>query len=154
MIIINSISQLGTKSDVVVDKLRQYLEERAADAQLAFGRIEFNKEPGGKAIVIRGDGKDKKFIYSNRLNFIPLKPGDKRITESGKNYLQSRRLTEVQYVEMLKLFSIYLDYIGIECDIFIQEYEDDSKSTICIRKGKESLHKEWLKPNNFTQEKL
>ena len=55
---------------------------------------------------------------------------------------------------MLKMFCSYIDYIGIECDIYIQEFDDDENSMMCIRKGKEILVKEWLKPNNFTQEKL
>lgn len=153
-LIIQNIKQFGTDSPDIVDRLIEYLSMRADDAKLVLANMRSVRFEDSKGIVIKTSDKDKKFIFSSRTNFIPLKDGDSRIKSTGRNYLESKRLTESQYKEMIKIFSDYLDYIGIECDVFIQEFDDDPNSKMYIRKGKDVILKDWLKPSNFTQERL
>jgi hypothetical protein len=91
--------------------------------------------------------KDKKLFVSTIKNKIMMKPGDARISKTGRDYLSSERLTKEQYDGMIEVLNKFFDKTGIECDIRFYEFDNDSTSFSLWRKGE--VRQNVYKPNSF-----
>jgi len=159
-LVIENIKQFGEHNKNIVNKLKEYIELRFKNTNIVCTEIIGmnvdleGQEDTQRILVVKGFDKENKFLKSSKTNMIKLKEGDSRIAKFGKATLDSHRLTEKQYNELLRIFNEHLDSIGIECDIYLQEFQDDPMSMTYIRKDNQVVIKEWLKPKSFTEENV
>lgn len=131
-----------------LDALVEYLNGRLAD-----GNIKASLKKNKETIEIL-PSVDKKLFLAAKKNYIPLKTGDARIKELGRDYLESERLSERQYKHLEATFSKYLDQIGISCLIQLFEFADDPNSFVVIRdESCNNYLTKWPQPSSFPLER-
>lgn len=86
------------------------------------------------------ESHDNRIFTSLIDNVIPLKPGDKRIKDLGRNYLLSKRTTKEQIENTWSDINKLLTSIGIDCNIV---FINNSGEEIVLRQGEEV--KPWIK---------
>ena len=95
----------------------------------------------------------KGYVFkSKNSNHIYLKEGDKRIEKLGRKYLETYRITEVQFKNLNKLLKNVFSNLFISCDIYLYEFNDDDNSFLII-KSQDNKYNELPKPKSFSMER-
>ena len=130
--------------------LGQYLSE-----QFAKFNVKVNLA-GDTKVGLYFKPMEKRLFLSTKTNRIPLKPGDARIKELGRDYLESTRVTEKQHEAIVKLLTHGLNEIGLSCTIRYYEFENDTNSFIDLRKDVCDSVDAWTKltPNSYPVESV
>lgn len=129
------------------EKLEDYLTERLASANI---KCVFKKVKETLEII---PSVDKKLFLASKKNYIPLKLGDPRAKELGRDYLDSERLSERQFAFLKKVFSEHLDLIHVSCDIHLWVTSGTSESYVVIRDKTCNYISEWTTPTSFPLER-
>src|SRR4051812_47380312 len=88
-----------------------YLKGRFADANI---KCEMKTK---KDVIEIIQNSEKKLFMSTKENIHKLKEDDPLIKKNGRDYLKSQRLSERQYKELIKVFSLHLDQICVSCSV-------------------------------------
>lgn len=132
-----------------VEEVSAYINGRLADANI---KATIKKVGNTLEFV---SNTEKKMFFVEPKNYIPLKEGDSRIKELGRNYLASPRLSKRQFKHLCDTFSKYLDMIAINCTIALYEHPEDMKSFIVIRdQDNNNFVNKWPPQGIFPVEKM
>ena len=104
--------------------------------------IEFQSKVQDGVIVFEKN-KENKYFWSNKTNKVVMSKDDKRIAALGRNYLETKRLTEAQYNGMLDALLGTLDNLQIEANVSMEDKLWRNKLTVI----KDNI----FKPNKFAE---
>lgn len=146
LITISDITFAG--APMKAETLVEYLVERFKTINVAC-----NMKAKKNTIEI-SQNSEKKLFMSTKINYIPLKAGDKRIKEKGRDFLESERLSEKQLKQLMKIFSVHLDQIHVSCSVKLYNSKTDSQNFVEVRDVScNNYINNWPMPTSFPLER-
>ncbi len=130
-----SMSKIKVLYNLLASKMKEELKIKisgeVADNIIKFTRVEPNR-----------------LFISTVTNKIMIKDNDARVKKLGRNYLETHKPTEKQYLGFFNTINKYLDDLGLSADV---QYEVKDKTHV-LRTGKVKF--EVPKLNTYPKEKV